>query len=566
MTLPAHDHDQATDDWIIRIPGRRDGANHWRRAYEYDVSSLAVGRDGPYGYRGRPELARLAVAAYRDILGGDAPPRTMLYAWLRNMGRMWIALDAFEREHDGRVIEGLSDLEKDVWVGIKLRLASKGKKLAKETYRTCEKTIDRAHELAGSAERAPASSFSHDGIADYRKTGRPYSVELEIAMRDAFRADRTAVEVRIAESHGEADSGDPNTLERYEHRRRGDNPSIWTRANRLRFARDRLLETLPDKNEFVRRFGFKHDAIGCPPKAPVPVALEGVPEKDFQRGLGMGLAALYRNFIPTERDIAPFMCELAFHDGWNMETIRDLNRRDWFTGDPEQGDVYIHSRKMRSDGDIQTIMSGTGPNSAYRLIRSAIDITECSSKWVDRMIGLLEEQSPTPAVAARLDQLREIQDRVWLVLRLDRTGIDAVTVDTRQTWDVANEILKRRGVEEDGAPARWSIKRLRNRVMSDIFVAAGCDIVATSRAAGHESPATTDGYLDHLETDEMETELIRRRLDELALRQNWPTPLPERPTSVPGKPRLLVTPAGRDWLRALPAGIASALPFHEPVR
>jgi hypothetical protein len=260
------------------------------------------------------------------------------------------------------------------------------------------------------------------------------------------------------------------------------------------------------------------------------------------------------------------MCELAFHDGWNMETIRDLNRRDWFTGDPEQGVVYIHSRKMRSDGDIQTVMSGTGPNSAYALIRSAIDNTEYSSKWVDRMIGLLEEQPQTPTVATRLDQLREIQDRVWLVLRLDRTGIDAVTVDSRQTWDVANEILKRRGVEEDGAQASWSIKRLRNRVMSDIFVAAGCDIVATSRAAGHANPATTDGYLDHLETDEMETELIRRRLDELALRQNWPAPLPERPTSVPGKPRLLVTPEGRNWLQALPAGIASALPFREPVR
>ena len=550
------DREPVSSEWAVRVEGSLDASGHWRRSYEIDMSDLALGRKPGrvQGYRGRPDMARSVIGALRNVFGSASPSRTVLYSRLHAMRHLWKSLDAFELENPGSSIDDLAALDGAPWLAFLFALGARGEKFAQRIHYACRETLNLALANAGCVQLIRTSPFSEKGRSENRKTQRPYSRAFERKMLEAFRSDRKDVEDRFAESYRVAESGDPTAEQRYVRNCRGGVvlPTIWKRPEILRFARDQLLATLPDKVAFRKRYGFKHDGIGCPPNAPVPVPLDGKAPKEFQRGLGLGLAALYRNFVPTERDIVPFMCELACHDGWNMETIRDIDRRDWYEGDPDDGVVYIFSRKMRAAGEIQMIESTTAPDSPYALITSALRNTELLHGWVVRRIKLLETMSATPAVTREVEQLREIVNRVWLLLRLDKTRVDAVTVDDNQFGEVASEILQRRGVDEDGKPGRWSGQRLRNRVAYDAFVDSDFDIESLCAVLGHADIGMSDRYLDHPDTDKYETEMIRARLDELAAGRGWPKPLPKLPTSRPSKSRLLITPEGRAWMQSFP--------------
>lgn len=551
------DRERVSSEWAVRVEGSLDASGHWRRSYEVSMAALALGRKPGHvqGYRGRPVMARAVIGALRNVIGCASPPRTVLYLWLQAMSHLWKSLDAFELENPGSSIDDLAALDGAPWLAFLFALGARGEKFADRIHYACRETLNRAFADAGCVQLIRPSPFSAKGRSENRKTQRPYSRAFERKMLEAFRADRKEVEDRFTESYRVAETGDPTAEQRYVRNCRGGVvlPTIWKRPEILRFARDQLLETLPDKVAFRKRYGFKHDGIGCPPNAPVPVPLDGKAPKQFQRGLGLGLAALYRNFVPTERDIVPFMCELACHDGWNMETIRDIDRRDWYEGNPADGKVFIFSRKMRAEGELQTIESTTAPDSPYALITSALRNTELLHGWVVRRIRQLEAMRATPAVTREIDQLREIVNRVWLLLRLDKTRVDAVTVDDNQFFDIASEILQRRGVDEDGKPGRWAGQRLRNQVAYAIFEDTDFDIDSLCAVLGHSDIGMSDYYLDHPDTDEHETEMIRARLDELAAGRGWPEPLPELPNSRPSKSRLLVTPEGRAWMQSFPA-------------
>lgn len=561
----AKDNSTPINEWSVDVPGCEDATGHYRRAFSLDMSALALGRKpgNVPGFRGRPTMARSVIVSLRSLIGSRSPTRAALHGWLQAMGHLWKSLDAFETETRSS-IDDIAMLIGAPWLAFSFAMAARGEKFANRIYYVCGKTLDKAFELSGSSDRISNSPFSQKGRPESRNAERPYSRDVERSMLDAFRADRKGVEERIAESYRIAETGDPTTESRYVRNCRGGVvlPTIWKRPEILRFARDELLATLPDKTAFRAKYGFKHDVIGCPPKAPVPVALAGEAVKKFQRGLGIGLAALYRNFVPVERDIVPFLCELAFFDGWNLETIRDLDRNDWYDGDPEDGTVYIFSRKMRAAGDTMTIRSGTGPDTPYAIINSALAITAPLHDWVKRRIVVLDAMDRTPAVTREMEKLAEIVDRVWLLLRLDKTGVDAITVECHSFWHSANEVLQRRGVQENGEPCRWSGRRLRNRVAYDVFEISDFDIESLCTSLGHADIATSDGYLDHPDTDEFETGLIRARLDDLAARRGWPEALPERPISLPSTLRLLVTLEGRSWLASMNADE----PSPDPVR
>jgi hypothetical protein len=273
-------------------------------------------------------------------------------------------------------------------------------------------------------------------------------------------------------------------------------------------------------------------------------------KKDF--GSGLGLSALYRWFVPLQFDIIPFVCELVHLNGFNLSPVLSLDRNRWYLGDAESGSVTIVSRKGRSGGQPLYKESGTGPDSAYRIIRRAIELTQPLHDYVLRRLGQLRAAPLTEDGEREIEKLRELESEVWLAMTTRPIGVVGIT-DNDRFFEIANEILKRHEVEENGQPIKWSSKRVRDGYAEDIHVASRFSPKALQDALDHRHLGTSGRYLHQPRSDLREVGMMVRRLtgllDDPERATNWPkrfVPTRERPMAQ--TPRLFITDEGARWL------------------
>jgi hypothetical protein len=367
-------------------------------------------------------------------------------------------------------------------------------------------------------------------------------------MKRAFRAERLALLERFDEANALADIGDPApmTLDRYLHRSGLTQQEIWTPANILSFVRSELLPTLANKEQVRSRYSIWPAAIGMVPNAPLPSNLKGQASRGVGYGNRAGIVGLYRHFVPTYQDLVPFAAEVMCLEGWNPQCVMDLDRDSCFA-DTIDGDLMsLQAKKARASGKVVTSFTRTNPNSTFDIVSTAIHITAQLHACVEAELASMTTTAVTVADQPRLDLLKSLSKRVWLVLMETPVGVGRLRQDSR-FLDVVNDVLARRGVTENGRPAHWDSRRLRDGRASDVY---DCEksLEHVKIALHHDSVNLSDIYLTTPSRSRSQNEYLVSLYESLSAFENWPR-VPEGIRHAAASAEIISSQTGLAWLR-----------------
>ncbi len=557
------------DVFKFTVRARRSKSGHQYRAMKMDLRHLRDGRTaegGQAAHSGRPELALQVVRPAQDSLmvGG----RSHAQRFIRSVSYFWRFCDNLEASDpsvgkidDVRMIPGT------IWDTFTDHLAEDEQVVSNQTtiYNGCAEMVIRACSALGAAISLPSNASDCQPSSKRRTVEIPYT---EIQTREivrAFGVERVRTQERIQLAHRLADripdgenvdlmtviSG--GTLSRREH------GSLLTRENILHFVKTQLLSTLPDRMNFQSRYGFQPRVIGLAPDVMSLKLREDMATcVQRRRGEGMGLSALYRWFVPTLFDLVPFICELVHLTAGNLQTILDIDRNDWYRGHPNTEAVIVASRKARARGALVSWDSETDTDDTiYCIIKSAIEATVPLHGIVLARLNELRKAPRTPERAAQIDRLLPLRNRVWI--SLSTRAIGPIGIEQKDFHRIANEILRRHGVKENGQPLTWSARRVRDGSAEEEAGAKRLSPAKVQRKLQQASPRMAVAYLEQPRVAGRGTKLIVQRVSELMDDgKNRASFWPERASSgsdvaADRRTTILVMPNGRQWAsRTLP--------------
>ena len=553
----------------IAVKAKRTQAGHIARAVVFDLQHLKDGRQpsaGVRGHSGRPRLADQIVGAMRGRLSIDKRDRSK--SWTRAISYFWHALDRIEQANPslGRT-ENVLDIPGPVWHAFTDYLDDDESVANKALlYINCAQAVTAGCAALGRTIELPANS--HDTLlpSQRRSVEVPYSGQVDDAITKAFRSERQRTQRRYEDAHRLADSSHvpPAVLidlfgkDKRTHLNRAE---VLSRENVLRFIRDEVLPWLPNPGQFERRYGFQPRKIGQPPDV-ISAKLEeySTPVTDVRRdaGSGLGLAALYRWFVPHLFDLVPFINEIVHATGFNLGPVLDLDRDNWFRGNPENGSVIVFSRKARARGEIvEVISSTTDPDAPYCIIKRAIEITAPLHGFVEKELARLRAAPRSPETRKEIDKLTPLRKRVWLWLGLKRIGVNGVDTENDPFHAIAHEILRRHGVEENGTAVKWGGRRVRDGFAQEVHVDTKFSPEGLRKRLKHKRVGTSARYLAQPALAGRECRMIGERMsllmDDPGTRSvNWPLRAEAEASAVTERPRttILVMPGSRQWLDA----------------
>ena len=554
------------DRLSITVRAKRSQSGHMSRAATFDLQHLKDGRapsPGVRGNSGRPLLASQVVTAMRNRLSVDKRDRAKL--WARSMSYFWHALDKVEdRDPLLKKVSGALDVPGRAWDAFTDYLDDDESVANKSPiYINCAEAITAACAALGAKISLPANSHDTRLPSQRRSVETPYAPKLNSAIIAVFQSERRRTQKRNEEAHRLADRSDipleamlPNSERSFAKRKK-----LFSLENTLRFVRDEVLPWLPNPGEFEERYGFQSRLIGRPPDAMSAKLFEMKdPVTDVRRdsGSGLGLSALYRWFVPVQFDLVPFIAELVHITGFNLAPVLDIDRFNWYRGNPKSGSVTVYSRKARAFGAIVTVdCSTTDPNSPYAIIKSAIEITQPLHHFVETEFARLTASPKTPDTAREIDKLTTLRNRVWIGLGLKRIGVLGVDPENDPFHDIANEILRRREVKENGQPVRWSARRVRDGVAEDVHGSTNFSPAALQRKLQHKRVGQSAKYLEQPGIAGHQCRMIGERVSNLMDHprtrvKHWPLRAEAEKTVTSDRPRttILVMPGGEKWLRA----------------
>jgi hypothetical protein len=515
------------DPLCVLLTARISKSGHPIRAHHFDLRALRDGRKAQPGkteaYSGRPLLAaQICSADRREMLSRASRQTVAVFFWAHSY--FFRFLDVWEAANPGQLVDDVGSINGQVWEEFSVYLAAdEYRDFAYQVYDLCSKSLKAALRAEG-LDELPNNPFpSRTKTPKRRLVDSPYAPELERDMITAFRHTRKAVLERINSSHLLADTGDDpaKTLKRAKSCQRGSFNVVWTKPNILRFVRERLIPVMTNFAEFNDLYEFRAHLIGIAPDA-IAVKPDGYVKAGARTvkkfGTGDGLGALYRNLLPTHIDLVAFVAELVFVHGWNLQSVIDIDRTNYFekTG-PETCTIF--SRKIRAGGKYVESESGFGPDSAFAIIQAAIGITQPLHDYVLRelaRLNALPENHRTDDVLTRIGELTSMQNRVWLTLRLLPLDVAQLSYSTSNFWGMANSLLALHNVKENGQPVKWSGRRVRDGYADDHYVASGFRVEAVQAALHHANVAQSDDYLEHPSGKDREIASIHECLETLA--------------------------------------------------
>ncbi|SDO48326.1 hypothetical protein [Afipia sp. GAS231] len=553
----------------IKVRAKRTLSGHITEPAEFDLQQLKDGRPpaaGVRGHSGRPRLAEQIVSAMRGRLTLKKKDRSK--SWKRGISYFWNALDRIEQADPsiGKVVDVL-DIPGAVWHAFTDHLDDDESIANKsQIYIDCAAAVTAACAALGRTIELPANS--HDTLlpSERRSVEVPYSSTVDDAITVAFRSERQRTQRRFEDAHRFADSSQlaPEVLiglfakDKRTHPNRAE---ALSRENVLRFIRDEALPWLPNPGQFEQRYGFQPRKIGHPPDV-ISAKLEEMenPVTGVRRdaGSGLGLAALYRWFVPHLFDLVPIINEIVHTTGLNLGPVLDIDRFNWFRGNVENGTVTVFSRKARARGEVvEEDSSTTDPDGIYAIIKSAIEITEPLHRFVEKEIARLKAAPRSPDTQQAIDKLTPLRKRVWLWLGLKRIGVNDIDTENDPFHEIAHEILRRHNVREHGEAVKWGGRRVRDGFAEGVHVATKFSPEALQKKLKHKRVGTSAKYLKQPAIAGRECRMIGERVsllmdDPKTRAAHWPSRAEKEPVVATGRPRttILVMPGSRQWLAA----------------
>jgi hypothetical protein len=559
-----------SDDVLkFTVRARRSKSGHQYRAKKMDLRHLRDGRTaegGQMAHSGRPELALQVVRPAQDrlVIGGTSHAQR----FVRSVSYLWRFCDQLEASDpsvgkidDVRMIPGA------IWHTFTDHLAEDEQVVSNQTtiYTCCAEMVIRACSALGVAISLPSNASDHQPSSKRRTVEIPYTATQTREIVCAFRAERVRTQERIQLANRVADRvPDESTVDLMTVISEGklsgrEHGSLLTRENILHFVKTQLLSSLPDRMSFQNRYGFQPRLIGLAPNAMSLKLREDLATcVQRRRGEGMGLSALYRWFVPTLFDLIPFICELVHLTAGNLQTILDIDRNDWYRGHPNTEAVIVASRKARARGALISWDSETdADDTIYSIVKSAIEATAPLHGIALARLNELRKAPRTPDRAAEIDRLLPLRNRVWI--SLSTRAIGPIGIEQKDFHRIANEILRRHDVKENGQPLAWSARRVRDGSAEEEAGAKRLSPAKVQRKLQQASPRMAVAYLEQPRVAGRGTKLIVQRVSELMDdRKKRASFWPKRASSSSNatadrRTTILVMPNGRQWAsRALP--------------
>jgi hypothetical protein len=520
-------------------------------------------------HSGRPELAHQIVGPARKPLaiGGTSNAQR----FVRSVSYLWRFFDHLEAAYpsvgkitDVRMVPG------PIWDAFTDHLAEDEQVVSNrmQIYKCCTEMVTTACAAMGIELSLPSSAHDSQPSSKRRTVENPYTDAQTREIVDAFRSERLQTEARIRHANEMADNNSFDLMSIIAKGRlsRREHSSLLTPENVLHFVRTELLSSLPDCVAFEDRFGFRANLIGFAPEA------MSLPSSDHlrcirrARGEGSGLASLYRYFLPTLSYLVASICELVHLTAGNLQTIMDIDRTNWYRGDPATEAVIVASRKARARGALITWESKTNSeDTIYSIIKSAIEATTPLHRAVLARLNELQKAAPTPGVASELDRLLPLRNRVWIAL--SKKAIGPIGIEQRDLHPIANGILRQREVKEDGKPLTWSARRVRDGAVGDDAITKSFSISKLQKKLQQKSPRVCADYLNQPQLACLGTKAIAGRVSDLmddAERRSsfWPERAnsSDDVASAGRRSIILVMPGGKRWAdRSLPHAIDSSV-------
>ena len=472
--------------------------------------------------------------------------------WKWTLGHLWKSTDEHERASGCERVDDVRTLVGAPWNAFKSYLnVPKRADFARNVYRYASDAVQTALGNCGIDHELPKNPFPHPP-SRRRETESPYSAEIKADTLDALRELRHETIQRIDRANAFADTGqDPiETLAAWEAADHDRFDTIWTPENCARLVRDHAMPDLLGKTAFENRYGIKRIRF-----------LQKLFEAEPMRGSDHGATptdfcgALYRVFLPIAADFASWPKELILKAGINQQPAFDFNRHDWYERvGPDR--VVMFTRKTRAGGKIVDFGSDMGPDDPFGIVDTAIRLSEPVHKMVCRELDQLQSLAAsevTESVDRRIQELRALRNRVWLVMRRRPLDPTALTTSFPILGRLTNERLHARGLTEHDKPFRWSSRKARDSFAHEVWQKSGRFLPAVAEAL-HNTPPVAADYVNHP---------LSRRQDAMLLLQIWESmredlahllkhghrPEPARVENVP-RPALAMTMFGpaREWL------------------
>lgn len=558
-----------SDDVLkFTVRARRSKSGHQYRAKKMDLRHLRDGRTaegGQMAHSGRPELALQVVRPAQDrlMIGGTSHAQR----FVRSVSYLWRFCDHLEASDpsvgkidDVRMIPGA------IWHTFTDHLAEDENVVSNQTtiYTCCAEMVIRACSALGVAISLPSNASDRQPSSKRRTVEIPYTATQTREIVCAFRAERVRIQERIQLAHRLADCMTDRLADRSAvdlmtvilsegKLSRRENGSLLTPEHILHFVKTQLLSSLPDWTGFQDRYGFEPRLIGLAPDAmSLKLRDDQATCVRKRRGEGTGLGALYRWFLPTLFDLVPFICELVHLTAGNLQTILDIDRNNWYRGHPDTEAVIVASRKARARGALVSWDSETdADDTIYSIVKSAIEATAPLHGIVLARLNELRKAPRTPDRAAEIDRLLPLRNRVWI--SLSTRAIGPIGIEQRDFHRIANEILRRHDVKENGQPLAWSARRVRDGAAEEEAGAKRVSPAKVQRKLQQASPRMGVAYLEQPRMAGHGTKLIVQRVSELMDDRKkrasfWPDRASsDSRTTADRRTTILVMPNGRQW-------------------
>lgn len=557
-------HGRKDDPLCVVCGDTYDTAGHYVPAFFIDLRCFRDGRNGEDGYAGRPNLtAQILRPAFLGEI--SRMPEATSRRWKWAIGHLWKSIDGHEDVSGCGRVDDVRVLVDRPWKAFKLYLrAEKRADFAHMVYKMLRKVVAAALEDCGVVHFLPKNPFPVPP-SRRRETESPYDAGTTASALEALAEARRGTIGRIERAEAMADAGDDpeTTLARWKTGRE-EFHAVWTPENTARLIRDHAMPRLLCQRPFERQYRVARERV--------------LRQLADAGGLGGDAAfspsfngALYRPFLPVAADFASWPTELVLRTGINLQAAFDFDRADWFERvGPDQ--VIMFTRKTRKGGKIVEVDSDMGPDSPFAIVDAAIRSSRRAHEMVSRELDELQSlpaHDITESIDRRIQTLRKLSSRVWLVLRRRPLEIAALTTSYWRFRTLTNQLLLERGVGEGEEAFEWSSRRARDGFAYDLFRKAGLSLPAVSDGLHQDSPQLSAAYVDHPLSRKEDTlvllriwETMRSDLLHLARHGRRPEPPPVEDASRPALSVSLFGPAA-EWLASkAPPGVADLFRDH----